>query len=826
MASHRNPSGICENALWQLPIEPEKFTVNNGAERIAYAADATVRTRTCTEEQGQEQLRIGIDVQNTPLHSRRGNQQQRQGGVHDPHVFPESSCISWDRSPKKALYYASDKDMNRRTFNRLASFTALAALADVDITAAQAAAVSGEVVLQDDEFLVAFDSASGALTRMQHKPTNWVIQRRPALGVSFRMLVPIPGRRANFVLGQKQRAASVTKLSDNQARIVWNDLASEHGGIIPIRFTATVTVKNGRLSFDATVENNSPHPIETIDFPYFGDLNAPATDSSIAARTMWYGNLSNDELYPNFGNAKGYWGVDFPTKTFGSNRSLFCLIQAPNAGLYFEMSDPTLPYYLEYTFEQHPGVMHGSAVPRVDEFSGFPVHLEFRTCHFAYVQPHSTRSLAPIVVRAYKGDWHAGVDVYREWRNTWFKKPQLPPWAREVHSWTMLRMNSPEEDYTISYSKFIEYGEEYAKYGVKAVQLIGWNIGGQDRDDPSQNTDPHLGTWQEFHDAIAKVQSLGVNVILFGKLNWADLTSDWYKTELYKYEAKDPYGIRYEQGGYDYVTPTQLAGINTRRRAVMDFADARYRAIAEREFQKVLALGSTGWLWDEICHHAGAIYNFAPGHGYNPPGYIYGGDLPLCASLRAAADKISPDFLFAGEGPQDWLMQYFPVSEAGVSATPICQYLDTRHSLMLAGVNGFDDREQLNNILLNRCVIQYEPFLYKGRLHDFPLTMAYGKKIDDLRRRYKSYLWDGDFRDNLGASVSAEGQHHYSVFRAENGKRAVVVVNPSSDTAITANVTLTNPGRLIEATPEDPEGKPSSGTLQIPARSAAVLIEL
>lgn len=716
--------------------------------------------------------------------------------------------------------------MNRRTFNKLAGFTALGALADIDMSAEDAATVLGEVILQDQEFLVAFDPASGALTRMQHKPTNWVVQRRPSLGVSFRMLVPIPGRRANFVLGQKQHAVSVNKISDDQVRIVWNALASEHAGILPINFAATVTLKEGRLSFDATIENKSAYPIETIDFPYFGDLNPPAPDSSIAARTMWYGNLGNDELYPNFGNEKGYWGVDFPTKTFGTNRSLFCLIQAPNEGLYFEMSDPALPYYLEYTFEQHPGVVHGAVVPRADEFSGFPVHLEFRTCHFAYVEPNSSKTLAPIVIRGYKGDWHAGVDVYREWRGTWFKPPHLPAWARDVHSWTMLRMNSAEEDYTISYNKFLEYGEEYAKYGVKAVQLIGWNIGGQDRDDPSQDTDPHLGTWQEFHDVIAKVQSLGVNVILFAKLNWADLTSQWYKTELYKYEAKDPYGIRYEQGGYNYVTPTQLTGINTRRRAVMDFADPRYRGIAEKEFQKILALGSTGWLWDEICHHAGALYNFAPGHGYNPPGYIYAGDLPLSAALREAADKLSPDFLFAGEGPQDWLMQYFPVSEAGVSATPICQYLDTRNSLMIAGVNGFDDREQLNNILLNRCVIQYEPFLYKGHLHDFPLTMAYGKKIDDLRRRYKAYLWDGAFRDNLGAEVSSDGQHRYSVFLAENGRRAVVVVNLSTDTPIIAKVILPNPGTLIEAAPEQPDGKSSNGTLQIPARSAAVLLEV
>ena len=716
--------------------------------------------------------------------------------------------------------------MDRRTFNKLAGLVALATLTDnVEMDAEQAASAAGEVVLQDEEFLVAFDPVSGALTRMEHKPNRWTVQRRPALGASFRMLVPIPNRRANFVLGPKQKASSVEKISANQVRLQWKDLVSEHGGVLPITFTATVTLKDGALTFDSTLDNKSPHTVETIDYPYFGDLNPPMPDSRVAARTFWYGNLGDDEIYPNFGNEKGYWGVNFPIKTFGAHRSLFCLIQAQTEGLYVEMSDPSLPYYLEYTFEQHPGVVHGGVVPKTDEFSGWPVHQEFRTCHFVFAQPSSTKKLAPIVLRGYKGDWHAGVDTYKAWRNTWFKQPHLPAWARDVHSWTMLRMNTPEEDYTISYKKFVEYGEEYAKYGVKAVQLIGWNLGGQDRDDPSQATDPNLGTWQEFHDSIAKVQSLGVNVILFGKLNWADLTSKWYKDELYKYEAKDPYGMRYEQGGYNYETPTQLAGINTRRRAVMDFADAGYRDIAEKEFKKILALGSTGWLWDEICHHSGALYNFAPGHGYNPPGYIYGGDLPLSAALREAADRISPDFLFAGEGPQDWLMQYFPVSETGVSATPICQYLDTRQSLMIAGVSGFDDREGLNDILLKRCVIQYEPFLYKGYLHDFPLTMAYGQKIDDLRRKYKAYLWDGAFRDTLGAEVTADGVYRYSVFVAEGGKRAVVVVNPDSDKQITAKVNLPNPGRLVTATPEQPEAQPATGTLRIPARSVAVLIE-
>ncbi len=108
--------------------------------------------------------------------------------------------------------------MERRTFNKMAGLTAMGVLAKLDLHAQQTAASEG-VVLEDSELLVAFDKASGALTRMERKSTSWPIQRRPALGVSFRMLAPMPDRRDNFILGQKQRAASVEKISENQVRI-------------------------------------------------------------------------------------------------------------------------------------------------------------------------------------------------------------------------------------------------------------------------------------------------------------------------------------------------------------------------------------------------------------------------------------------------------------------------------------------------------------------------------------------------------------------------------------------------------------------------------
>lgn len=703
------------------------------------------------------------------------------------------------------------------------------ALAWVGAMIASRSAFGGEVILEDEATVVAFDADTGALTRLEDKADHWIVERRPELGASFRLHAPLPDRRDNFVLGSRQHATEAKRISDHQIVLRWDNLLSEHGGVLPMTLSANVTLKDGALTFEATLENRSGLTVETLDFPYFGDLNPPTRRTPLEARHMWYGDLPSTQIYPEFSNDKGYWGDLYPTKTIESKQSLFCLIQAPQEGIYVEMHDPTQRYLLEYTFEQHPGVIDSvsNRVPRQDEISGTPVHLEFRTCHFIFAHPHSTVKLVPVVLRSYRGDWHAGVDLYKQWRQTWFKPPHIPAWVQDINSWQQLQINSPEQDERVHYGQLIEYGQECARNGVNAIQLVGWNRGGQDGGDPSLDTDPHLGTWQQLHDAITQIQARGVKMILFGKLNWADLTTPWYAKELYKYQCTDPYGIPYQQGGYSYVTPTQLAGINNHRRAVMDFNCPAYRDIATGEFQKIVALGAQGWLWDEVCHHGPVEYSFAPDHGYTPPGYIYGGDMPLAAQLRGAADKTSADFLFSGEGPQDWLMQYFPCSYFRINAgsTPVCRYLDP-HSPLVVAVTGFDDREKLNLILLDRYITEYEPYNFKGKLADFPLTLDYGKKIDALRRKYRAYLWDGDFRDTLGAQVSADGPHRYSVFVNSAGKRAVVIINTETAGSITATVKLPpNAGTLVCATPEEPDAKETTGTVNIPARSAVVVME-
>ncbi len=685
------------------------------------------------------------------------------------------------------------------------------------------------VVLEDSELRVAFDPTSGAIIHLEYKPTNWALHRRPELGVSFRMQVPLPERHDNFILGQKQRAVKVEK-SGNQVHLEWSHLVSEHAGVLPITFTATATLDHGALTFESSLTNNCTLPVNTVGYPYLGDLSAPTPKTPMWRRHMWYGNLESQQIHPHFNNEKGYWGDMSPIQTASSNQSLFCLIQSIGQGLYVQVSDHVARYLVQYWFEQKPGDLESiyDLVPEEDQISGIPVHLELRLVHFVFAAPKSTVKFTPIVLKGYKGDWQAGADLYKAWRKTWFHPRTVPEWVNEVHSWQQLQINSPEDSLRYRYDQLPEFGNECAANGVSAIQLVGWNKGGQDRGNPTQDTDPRLGTTDELRDAIAQCQEKGVHIVLFGKFLWADMTTKWYRRELYKYDTKDPYGIPYEAGGYSYDTPEQLAGINNRRFGVMCFMDKEYLRIAADLFKKDVALKPAGFLYDEVCHHGPALYCFAADHGHPVPAFVYNGDIPMAEALNADTND-NPDFLFAGEGPEDIVIQHYPLSyfRIGDQHTPICRYLDSHAPLMVA-ITGFDDREKLNRLLMYRYIISYEPYNFKGRLSNFPLTLEYGKKIDALRKRYTRWLWNAEYRDTLGAKVTVDGKPHhlYSVFLTSSGERAVVVVNQSPSRGITASVKITNPRRLVIVTPEEPETKPTRGTVTIPARSAAVILEM
>jgi hypothetical protein len=690
------------------------------------------------------------------------------------------------------------------------------------------------IFLENDAIRLEFDQDTGALTHFENKHTHWSISPRAELGESFEMFVPLPGRDYDPVLGARNPVRSIAKSPDGkQLTLVWDNLQSEYGGKLDIRFTATVTLNGSLAIFNASVVNHSRYTVASVQWPILGDLQASSRSSTLTSEYASYGNLNRTPIYPIMTDERGDYGTNYPTQitngAYGNHH--YVLIATRGQGLYLGTHDITGRELVSYTTVLKPGyeTAYSSKVPQGLTIDDHPVRLVLGAVHFPFLNSGESGELVKVVLSPYQGDWHSGTDIYKKWKATWFTRAPMPAWAMDVNSWQQLQIDSSEDDLRTSYRDLPRRAEAAEKNGVSAIQLVGWNDGGQDRNNPSHDTDPRLGTTQDLKDAIAEIQKTGVHIILFNKYTWADITTDWYKQELHNYVATDPYGVPYQHSGYSYQTPEQLNGMNNRRFAPGCMNDQKWIDLSVKEFQKVLDLGASGMLYDEVFHHGGAFYCFSKTHGHHSPASLWSGDLALAARFRAMASKTSGGrtFLFAGEDPYDletqtYGLSYFRISSGNIPAE---RYADPFQQMMIA-VSGFDDREMINRALLDRYIISYEPFRFKGNLEDFPLTLEYGKKVDALRRKYKSYLWDAEFRHTLEASVTQDGKQYqdYSVFRTSSGKHAVVVVNDAHH-SVHVTVRADGPQQYVSASPESPVAQSSSGDVFIRPRSAVVLMQ-
>jgi hypothetical protein len=401
-----------------------------------------------------------------------------------------------------------------------------------------------------------------------------------------------------------------------------------------------------------------------------------------------------------------------------------------------------------------------------------------------------------------------------------------------VHAWQQLQIGGAEDDLRTSFPDLPKRVAHLPEHGVTALQLVGWNHGGQDRGNPSHDPDPRLGGWEALKTAIHRIEATGVRVILFNKYVWSDITrADYPRLEISA--ALDPHGIPYQHPGYEYQTHVQLMSINNRRFAVACLHDERWTELCLAELNKSIDLGATGILYDEAFHHWSATHCFAKHHGHRTPATLWSGDLIVAKRFREAVQARigTENFLLGAEAPFDLEQQYYGLSYFRIwpGHIPVERFIDPFYPIMIA-VSGFDDREMINRALLYRYIISYEPFNFKGDLTDFPLTLAYGKKVDALRSRYTDYIWKSAYRHHQGMRLAdfVPEPIEYSIFvNSGTGKRAIVFINDALDSDITVSISAhLEADSLVFVTPEEPEPQPCDPQhVPVKARSATVLLE-
>jgi hypothetical protein len=695
-----------------------------------------------------------------------------------------------------------------------------------------------DITLWNSTLELTVSPENGAVTGLRSLLSSWKILDRPGLGLSFRFLLPLSEElRNNQVSGECQKPSSIEAAPDgSSARIAWNSVFSERGGKHDIGVVLEIRMEERAAVFAMSIDNRSSLVVENVYCPYLGDLRSPSGAPWLKTFIYNYGTAQEWGLRPYYQNLRGYYGSDYPIQFAagsagcGSPMSPYVLLRGPAEGLYVGTAEDTTEL-VAWGTELRPG--YGSSidsrVPEEDGISGKDVAIRFAAVHVPYIMPGEKRGLSPIALEAYLGDWQAGVDIHRRIYAKDLKLAEAPEWAREPHSWLQFHLNSPEDELRMRFTDLPKVGAECARHGVKAIQLVGWNEGGQDQGNPSHDPDPRLGTFEELQTAIAEIRAMGVKLILFAKFTWADRATQHFRNELRRLAIKDPYGDYYLHSGYQYQTATQFLDINTKRLVPMCFLSEEYLRICEEEFEKILDLGADGFLFDECLHHSPALLCFDESHGHRLGAPVYSNDNTLIERFARIAAKKAPDFLFAGEACYDREMAVYQLSYHRSESKlhlPLSRYSLPSGQYMTA-VTGFDDRNMIAQCLLYRYIVSYEPYNFKGRLGDFPLTLEYGKKMDALRTELREYFWDGEFSHELGAKVESCGKPHhpFSVFlNAKNRRPGLVVANYEEEPAevmVQADGSKLSRWRSIA----DSSWHDFGGEVLVPARSCIVIIE-
>ncbi len=669
-----------------------------------------------------------------------------------------------------------------------------------------------------------FDGETGALTGFKSLLTGWDFLGA-GHSLSFELSVPREDFPGNTVQGSANRPKSINAQSD-YIEIIWDKLTDETGEVLDIEFRARVTLTAEGAVFGGRLTNRSEYVIEHVAYPCFGRLERPAGSEELDMMVSAYSGMWKTPLYPTFATMSGYWSSLYPLKYNGSPESPYMLIQACGEGMYFGRHDACPDYRLAYFSYLVPEVRdsHTFRYDRATAPSGERPYVKLGAYHLVFLGQGSEKELSCVSAEPYIGTWQNGLEHFSAWAARALPAPVIPQWAKELHSWCQLQMSSYGYGVRYRYAELPAIGRELIKHGVKAIQITGWTKGGMDGELPCHDTDPRLGTHDEFRQAITELEEMGIRVVLYCKFVFADMRTRRFSEEYEKYASRDVYGLVHSFGGYPYDRPAMISGMNAHRLAIMCMNDARWRKTCLKQLKTILSLGASGLLFDETFSHCACEYCFDASHGHPVPAYSFVGDVALAREMRQLCEDMGRgDFLLGGEALPALYRPFYGLSYFRFMGNnmPDYRYIDPEYP-MLCTAKALEDRSPLNFCLMYRTLISYEPHHFKGRIADFPLLLEYGTRIDALRSRYIDRLWHVRMIPTGGYAPEESGICASLMVSVKSGLKTLVLVNVTEEEIC---VSPPHTGSWTVATPEDSEERARDALIRIPPLSAAVLFE-
>ena len=363
--------------------------------------------------------------------------------------------------------------LSRRKFLGTA-LTAGASGLIANATVASAAAAPDLLVLENDHWLLAIDRETGCVARLESKDQAWKMQ-----GAGMRLYVPAPEHRFHY-LTERHAGKPRMELDGSSATMTWTGFESDRMGKLDIEVTERVRFEGAAVHFSYEIRNGSNAVIESYTYPRLKGLKPPAGDKHMRQVAWSYSGMGSNSLWPSFGSQVGYWGYDTPGQLRNLGTDIqFCMVLSDSRGLYLGYHDQGQKQTVQICFALSPAYIDSFNSTSADPSGKVAdATIGIDPNHLCFIAPGASQRSEPLVLEPFSGDWHAGADIYKAWRSTWHTAPKMPRWVREVHPWQQIQINSSEDRLSFPYKDLTKYAEACKRWGVKAIQLTGWQLGG------------------------------------------------------------------------------------------------------------------------------------------------------------------------------------------------------------------------------------------------------------------------------------------------------------------------------------------------------------
>lgn len=544
---------------------------------------------------------------------------------------------------------------------------------------------AGAVTLRNAHLEVELDEARGTLARVVDLPTGKTLSGARDCAEPFRLVLRTPENTIAIVRGGP---APRWEQTDARATAEWRGpLKDESGQPHNLHVRVTYSLAGSDLRIWVTVFNGSRSTLLEVWYPTLGGL------ATLGGHLVGPNAGLRRPLTLPFGESAPHYPGVIPM-------AFLDLGGDTGRGLYFGAHDLTARFKL-LRVEERKGTEGGTDIAA-------------RLQHLPVAPPGRTVRGAAAVFRFHAGGYAGAGRIYREWfvRAFGIANPK-DDWIRRQGFFLMTMFMLPEGNINFTFRDIPRWAAEAKRYGLRAVQISGWQRGGHDNGYPYYEPDPRLGTWEDLRRGIAACHRMGLKVYFFVNLQPAMLDLEWYRRELHLYESQNERGEPLWVAGWGMGTLASRMGWTTPLMAFLNPIYPRYSEALMRYFRKLASIGADGVHVDKM---------FPAGMDFNPRAPLgadttaHEGAIRFLRRLNAECRAINPKWRISNECAWDRVLTFGTATWWAGNMTAVKEVFP--EVLETVGLYQPYDYVGLNNAVRSGHAVMVAPFHFNRGMHE------------------------------------------------------------------------------------------------------------